>query len=158
MKKKVYIETTVVSYLTAKPSRDLLVAGHQQATRELWPKLCDEYETFVSALVYEEGRRGDCEQAQLRLEAIKAFRMLAVEEDAQVLAQKLIDGCAVPAKYPEDALHIAIAAVNGVDVIVTWNFAHLNNPFTRALVRQVVETAGFVCPEICSPEELLEIN
>ena len=158
MKKKVYIETTVVSYLAAKPSRDLLVAGHQQATRELWPKLCNEYETFVSALVYEESARGDREQAQLRLGAIKEFRMLAVEDDAEMLAQKLIEGRAVPAEYPEDALHIAIAAVNGVDVIVTWNFAHLNNPFTRTIVRQVVETAGFMCPEICSPEELLEIN
>ena len=84
--------------------------------------------------------------------------MLAVEDDAEMLALQLIEGRAVPAEYPEDALHIAIAAVNGVDVIVTWNFAHLNNPFTRTIVRQVVETAGFMCPEICSPEELLEIN
>jgi hypothetical protein len=53
MKKRGYIETTVVSYLTARPNRDLLIAGHQEATRELWPKLVDEYEPFVSALVYD---------------------------------------------------------------------------------------------------------
>jgi hypothetical protein len=64
----------------------------------------------------------------------------------------------IPAEYPEDALHIAVAAVNGMDVVVTWNFAHLNNPFTRTMIRQVIENAGLRCPEICSPDELLEID
>jgi hypothetical protein len=59
-------------------------------------------------------------------------------------------------EYPEDALHIAVAAVNGIDVLVTWNFAHLNNPFTRMMVRHLVENAGYRCPELCSPDELLE--
>lgn len=87
---------------------------------------------------------------------LASFRMLDVDEDAQQLAQKLIDGKGIPKEYPEDALHIALAAVNGMDVIVTWNFAHLNNPFTRVRVRAIVETEGYSCPEICSPEELLE--
>jgi len=158
MKKRVYIETTVVSYLTARPSRDLLIAGHQEATRELWPKLAVEYETFVSALVYEEVARGDRQQAQMRLDVIKPFRMLDVEDDARTLAEKIITGCGIPEEYPEDALHIAIASVNGMAVLVTWNFTHLNNPFTRMIIRQIVGNAGYVCPEICSPEELLELN
>jgi len=135
-----------------------LIAGHQEATRELWPRLADAYETFVSALVYEEVARGDRGQAQLRLGAIKPFRMLDIENDARKLAEKLMEGRAIPQKYPEDALHLAIAAVNGMDVLVTWNFGHLNNPFTRAMVRQIITQAGYVCPEICSPEELLEAN
>ena len=69
---------------------------------------------------------------------------------------KIIEGHGIPEEYPEDAIHVAIAAVNGIDVLVTWNFSHLNNPFTRMLVRQVVENAGYQCPEICSPDELLE--
>jgi predicted nucleic acid-binding protein len=156
MKRKLYIETTVVSYLAARPSRDLLVAGHQEATRELWPSLTTDYDTYVSALVYEEVARGDVEQASRRLAAIEPFRMLDIDEDARILAERIVAGRGVPQEYPEDALHIAIAAVNGIDVVVTWNFAHLSNPFTRMTVRQIVQHEGYVCPEICSPEELLE--
>lgn len=78
--------------------------------------------------------------------------------DAQTLAEKIIAGHGLPEEYPEDALHIAIAAVNGMDVLITWNFAHFNNPFTRMKVRKIVEHAGYACPEICSPEELLEVD
>ena len=151
-----WVETTVVSYFTARPSRDLLVAGHQEATRELWPSLTTVYDTYVSALVYEEAARGDAEQASKRLAAIKPFRMLDIDKDARMLASKIIAGKGIPSEYPEDALHIAVAAINGIAVVVTWNFAHLSNPFTRMMVRQVVENQGYICPEICSPEELLE--
>jgi predicted nucleic acid-binding protein len=158
MGKRVYIETTVVSYFTARPSRDLVVAGHQEATRELWPKLTAHYETYVSALVYEEGRRGDPEQAEMRLRAMKPFRMLEIDDESRTLAEKVIAGRAIPEEYPEDALHMAVAAANGIEVLITWNFAHLNNPYTRMMVRQIIENEGYACPEICSPEELLEAD
>lgn len=158
MKKRVYIETTVVSYLTAKPSRDIMVVGHQEATRELSPELSTKYETYVSALVYEEARRGDPDQARVRLAAIKPFPMLDIDEEARTLAEKIIAKRGIPAEYPEDALHIAVAAVNGIEVVITWNIGHLNNPFTRKMVRQIVEGEGYGCPEICSPEELLEVD
>ena len=158
MKKRVYIETTVVSYLTARPSRDLLVAGHQEATRELWPELAAKYETYVSALVYEEARRGDPDQARMRLAAIEPFPILDIDDEARTLAEKIVAGRGIPAEYPEDALHIAVAAVNGIEVVVTWNYAHLNNPFTRIMIRRIVEDEGYACPEICSPEELLEVG
>ena len=158
MKKRVYIETTVVSYFTARPSRDIIVAGHQEATRDLWPVLVGRHETYISAMVYEEAGKGDPEQARIRLAAIETFPMLDIDDEARLLAGKIITGRGIPAEYPEDALHIAVAAVNGIEVVVTWNFAHLNNPFTRRLVRQIVEEEGYVCPEICSPEELLEVN
>lgn len=156
MKRKLYLETTVVSYFTARPSRDLLVAGHQEVTRELWPSLTTVFDTYVSALVYEEAARGDAEQASRRLAAIKFFRMLDIDEHTRMLAEKIVAGKGIPLEYPEDALHIAVAAINGIAVVVTWNFAHLSNPFTRMMVRQIVENEGYVCPEICSPEELLE--
>ena len=158
MKKRLYIETTVVSYLTAKPSRDIMVAGHQEATRELWPELSAKYETYISALVFEEARKGDPDQAQMRIEAIEPFPMLDIDDEARTLAQKIITGKGIPVEYPEDALHIALAAVNGIEVVITWNFAHLNNPFTRKMVRQIIEGEGYGCPEICSPEELLEVD
>lgn len=156
MKQRIYVETTVVSYFAAQPSRDLLVAGHQEATRELWPRLTKDYETYVSALVYEEAGRGNEEQARRRLDAIKPFRMLDIDNESRLLAEKIIAGKGIPEEYPEDALHVAVAAANGMSVVVTWNFAHLSNPFTRMMVRQTVENEGYVCPEICSTEELLE--
>jgi predicted nucleic acid-binding protein len=158
MKKHIYIETTVVSYLTAKPSRDIMVAGHQEATREFWSKLSSRYETYISALVFEEAGRGNPGQAQMRLAAIAGFPMLNIDDVAQSLAEKIIAKKGIPTEYPEDALHIAVAAINGIDVIITWNFAHLNNPFTRRKVRKIVENEGYSCPEICSPEELLEVE
>jgi predicted nucleic acid-binding protein len=158
MKKRVYIETTVVSYFTARPSRDIIMAGHQETTRDLWPDLVAKYETYISALVYEEAGKGDPDQAKMRLAAIESFPMLDIAEEARFLAESIIAGRGIPAKYPEDALHIAVAAVNGMDVLVTWNFAHLNNPFTRRAVRRIVEREGYSCPEICSPQELLEVD
>lgn len=158
MKKRVYLETTVVSYFTAKPSRDLMIAGHQEATRELWLKIFAEYETYISALVYEESSRGDPEQAGKRLAAINSLRNLDVDQEARDLADKIIAGRGIPKEFPEDALHIAMAAVNGMDVFITWNFSHLNNPFTRRSIQRLIENEGYRCPEICSPLELLEAD
>jgi len=158
MKKRVYIETTVVSYLTSKPSRDIMVAGHQEATRELWPDLLAKYDTYVSALVFEEAKRGNPEQARMRLVAIEPFSMLDIDDEARSLAEKIIGRRAIPAEFPEDALHIAVAAVNGIEVVITWNFTHMNNAFTRKIVRRIVEGEGYGCPEICSPEELMEVD
>jgi predicted nucleic acid-binding protein len=152
----VYLETSVVSYFTARPSRDVIVAARQEATRELWPKLVSEYDAYISVLVREEAAKGDEEQATLRLQAVDAFPVLDIDEAATLLASKIIEGHGIPRENPEDALHIAVAAVNGMDVVLTWNFAHLNNPFTRSIVRQIVENSGYQCPELCSPDELLE--
>ncbi len=156
--KSVYVETTIVSYFTARPNRDVVTAARQETTRELWPKLVSEYESYVSVLVREEAGKGDKEQAALRLQAMGVFPMLDADEAARALASKIIEGRGIPQEYPEDALHIAVAAVNGIDALVTWNFAHLNNPFTRMMVRQLVENAGYRCPELCSPDELLEAD
>lgn len=158
MKMRVYVATTVVSYFAARPSRDLTVAARQQATRALWPQLAGKYAAFISALVYQEAEKGDPVLAQARLAACAKFPMLGIDEEARALAEEVLAGHGVPAEFPEDALHIAVAVVNGMDVLVTWNFAHLNNPFTRLMVRQAVENAGYRCPEICTPEELLEVD
>ena len=157
MKKRIYIETTIVSYYTARPSRDLMIAGHQEATRDLWPEPSTKYETYISALVYEEASKGNPDQAKMRLEVIKPFPMLDIDDEVRSLAGNIITGRGIPANYPEDALHIAVATVNNIDVVVTWSFAHLNNPFTRRAIRQIVENEGYLCPEICSPDELLEV-
>jgi predicted nucleic acid-binding protein len=119
MRRRVYVETSVVSYFAAQPSRDLMIAGHQEATRELWPRLGADYEAYVSALVYQEAGKGDPDQAQRRLAAIKPFRVLVIDDDSRVLAEKIIEGRGIPSGHPEDALHVAVCAANGIDVIIT---------------------------------------
>ena len=156
MKEKVYIETTVVSYLTGRPTRDLMVAARQEETRALWPRLSSDFDSYISALVYEEAGRGNEDQAQKRLTALKPFPVLDVESEARDLAAQLLAAKAVPDEFPEDAVHIATAAVNGIAILLTWNFAHINNPFKKMLIRQAVENAGYRCPEICAPDELME--
>lgn len=158
MRKRVYIETTVVSYYCSKLSKSLLVSAQQKATRLLWPRLTLDFKGYVSALVFDEASKGNKHQAAARLRAIAHFEMLEVEDEAQVLALHILEDRAMPREYPEDALHIAVCAVNGMDLLLTWNFAHLNNPFTRLRIRRSVEARGFECPEICSPNELLELE
>jgi len=154
MKQKIYIETSVISYFVARPSKKLVAAGHQVATQDMWNML-DEFDVYISDLVIQEASQGDKTQAALRLNALEQFQVLEIDDDGKKLAQILVKHKAVPDKCPEDALHIAIAAVNGIDVIVTWNFKHINNPFTKMAIRQVIENSGYLCPEICSPDEFL---
>lgn len=159
MKPKVYIETTVVSYLTARTSRDLLVAARQEATAELWSRLLSsEFAGYVSALVYQEAQRGDAEQAQRRIDALTTFPMLDIDQEARTLGEHILTAKAIRTEYADDALHMAVAAVNGMDILLTWNFAHLNNPIARARIRLIIEDNGYRCPEVCSPEELLEMR
>ena len=155
MKPKVYIETSVVSYYTGRGSRDVVIAGRQQATQDFWPLLADAVQPFVSALVVKEATKGNPVVAKSRLDAIQTFPVLATTPKAERLAQELIDARGIPMQYPEDALHIAVAAIAGMDFIVTWNFSHINNPFTKMMIRQTVENAGYECPEIVPPDAFL---
>ena len=154
MKRKVYIETSVVSYLTSRVSRDLVVAARQQVTGELWPRLLRDYVIVISLPVLDEVSKGDSEAVGKRLEAIRKIPVLEVDAQVKVLARTLVEARAIPPEYPEDALHVAVAAINGCDFLLTWNFTHLNNAFTRARIRRVIEQQGFESPEICSPDEM----
>nr|VFJ47948.1 MAG: hypothetical protein BECKDK2373B_GA0170837_101923 [Candidatus Kentron sp. DK] len=155
MKPKLYLETSVVSYQTSRASRDVIVAGHQQSTHLLWEKLNEDFEPFVSALVIKEANRGNPDKARQRLDAIASFGVIKNTPEAESLAGKIIADGGVPEEYPEDALHIALAAIGGVDFILTWNFSHINNPFTKMRIRQTVENEGLACPQIVSPDELI---
>ena len=155
MKRKVYIESSVVSYYAGRANRDVVIAGRQQATQDFWPRLSKGLLPHISALVLKEAGKGDPEMARKRLDAIGSFPVLATTPDAEKLAQEIVAGHGIPAEYPEDALHVAVAAIAGMDFIVTWNFAHINNPFTKMMIRQTVENAGYECPEIVPPDAFL---
>jgi predicted nucleic acid-binding protein len=138
----------------ARPSRNLIVAAHQASTSDFWNHL-ENHEAFVSDIVVQEASKGDEYQAKHRLKMLETFQVLKIDDEVKELARQFLLAKIIPEKYPEDALHIAVAAANGMDVIVTWNFKHINNPFIRKRVRQIVEGNGWECPEICSPEEFL---
>ncbi|HHT9116197.1 MAG: hypothetical protein A2545_06380 [Planctomycetes bacterium RIFOXYD2_FULL_41_16] len=155
MKETVYIETSVVSYFASKPGRDLVIAGRQEITREKWPKILEFFEVYISTLVLQEAEQGDPEAAQKRLNVITNLPVLAITDEVEKLASILISEGPIPDKNPEDALHIAIATVNGIDYLLTWNFTHINNAQMKSKIISVVEKYGYPCPIICSPEELL---
>jgi len=154
-KESVYIETTVVSYLTAWLSRDLIRAAHQQITQEWWQHRRNDFEIFVSEFVILESSAGDAEAAEKRLAALEGIAMLDVNLEVENLAKKLVADKAVPEKSVTDALHIAVAAVHEVDYLLSWNCKHIVNAEMQDAIRKVCETSGCKFPKICTPEELL---
>jgi len=156
MKETVYVETTVIGYLTSRPRQDVLVAAHQETTREWWQTAPDRFELFVSQLVVQECSAGDQQAAEERLGAIESFTLLPTTTEAERLAEALIAGNAVPETHPDDALHVALAAVHGIEYLVTWNFRHIANASVRSAIERVCREAGFEPPIICTPEELME--
>lgn len=158
MPERVYIETTVVSYLTARPSRDVVIAGHQQSTREWWDDYRTHYELCVSELVFREAGAGDPQAAQERLDVLKDMVLLETRQQAQTLAKELVKAGALPAKAFEDALHIAVAADQKVPYLLTWNLRHMANATMRPLIETVCTGNGYRAPIICTPEELRRVK
>ena len=151
----VYLETSVVGYATSRLSRDLVVAAHQQITREWFASRTQRYELFVSQLVVSEASGGDEEAARERAAFLQGIPRLGITGAAGQLAARLVETGAVPRKAAEDALHIAVAAVHGVDYLLTWNCKHIANAAMRQAIESVCREAGYEPPVICTPEELM---
>jgi hypothetical protein len=156
MADRVYIETTFVSYLTARPSRDVVFAGHRQITREWWDTRRANFELCVSQLVVDEAAAGDPQAAKERLEILKDMTLLETTVEALAFAKELIRAGALPQKAADDALHIAVAATNGVPFLLTWNCRHLANATMRPSIDAACASNGLKPPIICTPEELME--
>jgi len=154
MRRKVYIETSVISYLTARPSKTILGAAHQQITSAWWERR-SEYELLISEAVLRECRAGDPDAAQRRLAIVADLPLLLITEDALQIAEALLKKTIIPPKAAEDALHIAIATVYGVDYLLTWNCRHIANPEIQRSIAACLEPVGLFLPFICTPEELL---
>lgn len=158
MRPTAYVETSVVSYLTARPSRDVVIAAYQEITREWWSEASDRFDLVASALVVAEARAGDPEAARTRLEALEGIVLLDAIPDAEDLARALVETGVVPRQAVDDAAHIAIAVTNGVDFLVTWNFRHIANAAMRTCIEQVCRGAGYEPTVICTPNELMKAN
>jgi predicted nucleic acid-binding protein len=156
MKPKIYIETTIISYLTGRPSRDIIITAHQQITEEWWRTKRHLFDLYASQLVFREAGAGDEEQARKRLNALEETELLEITESALSLAEVFIEKGAVPPIAPEDAIHIAVAVVNGIDYLISWNCKHIANAKMRSKIEQVCLSCGYEPIIICTPEELLE--
>ena len=157
MKPRVYVETSVISYLTARPSRDLIVAAHQQITQDFWQR-SSEFEFYASQLVVDEAQRGDAEAAQARVAVLDDIALLDMLPAAKTLGSLLVQQLAIPYKAIDDAYHVALAAVHGVDYLVTWNCTHIANLQMRRKIEAICRSAGFEPALIGTPQELLAIT
>ncbi len=154
MKQTVYVESSVISYLTSRPNRDVIIAGRQSVTLDLWENQRHRFDLRISVLVEEEISKGDSSAAQQRLDKVTEIQSFLISDEAVRIADLLLAEKAVPKGSEEDALHIGIAVAQGADFLLTWNFKHINNAEKKAVITRLIESAGYACPQLCSPEEL----
>ncbi len=157
-KSRVYIETTVISYLAARLSRDATIASRQRLTQQFWYEHADRFELVISPTVISEVRRGNAEAVQRRLNLISDITRLPMSDAISNLTQNLLDTGAVPRSAETDATHIAIAAVHNVEYLATWNYKHITNVHKRQHIEQVCRDNDFRPPIICTPAQLIEVR
>jgi len=156
MNSTVYLETSIIGYLASRPSRDLITAANQQLTRDWWDGHHEQYDLYVLETVIAECNTGDPQAAQERMDAIGDIPILDVTEDAENLADELVKQIPLPENAEVDALHIAIATVNGINYLLTWNCAHIANAALQPQIEVICRSAGFEPPTICTPQQLME--
>lgn len=155
-KKSVYLETSFISYLTAKPSRDLITAGHQAITHQWWENRRDDFKLYVSEPVKDEAAQGNAEMAAKRLAVIEDIKFLAISDETIEFADILIKGHAIPPQAATtDALHVAVSCLSGINYLLTWNCKHIANAERYSDIVNLCLSHNYVAPIICTPEELL---
>jgi hypothetical protein len=155
MKPKVYVETTVLSYLAARPSKDAVTAGRQVLTRRWWDSERSKYELVVSEAVEVECERGDPQAVGIRRSLLQQASLFPLDQEILNLARILIAPGAIPQKAGPDAVHIAAASVARCDFLLTWNFRHIANVQIRREVERILAKHGYTKTKICTPEELI---
>jgi predicted nucleic acid-binding protein len=151
----IYIESSVISYLTARENKDLIIAARQKITKNWW-KRSNTSELFVSTYVIDEISQGDSSASEIRLKAIKNCNLLPASDEITFLAREYFRKMQIPDHAIYDSLHLACAVLNGIDIIVSWNFKHIANPTIRHILRTINDKLGYETPEITTPEELVE--
>lgn len=156
MKPVVYIESSVISYLTARVSDDPVKNAWQHVTQQWWQTKMHACQAVISPYVIEEVSAGDTVAAKLRIDAIRGLGLLDINEEIEALADFLLLGGGLPLKARFDALHIACAAYHGVNVVLTWNFKHIAIPVQLPVMRGLCDARGYRLPELVSPLEMME--
>ena len=157
MKSTVYIETSFISYLTSRPSRDLVTAANQQLTHDWWNEHRENFDLFISQFVIDECNLGDAIAARVRLDVIADIQQLNVTAAVETLADGLVDQIPLPEKAQVDALHVSIATVCDMEYLLTWNCTHIANAVLRPRIEAICRSFGYEPPTICTPQELMEV-
>lgn len=152
----VYLETTVIGNIAGRLHPNASIADRQNITRKWWDTASLRYRLVTSQITLDECSDGDPVAAAERLSIVSGIELLDVNDAASALTKALLKGLAVPVSQPRDALHIAIAAVHGIEFIATWNFKHILNPHVQTRIMNTCRNQGYAPPVICTPEQLAE--
>ena len=150
----IYIESTIPSYVVARPARDLLQAARQQLTRDWWDLQRKRHELFISQVVLDEIASGEAAMARQRLELVAQIKLLDLTNEANALTKQILGSGLLPADADRDAAHIALATVHEMEILLSWNCRHIANAAIQARLRRLAEKAGFALPVLCTPDEL----
>ena len=152
---RVYIETTIPSYLTSWPSPQVVHAGHQISTRAWWDNHRQKYELYTSLVTQQEAASGDPEAAQRRLDSLAGIPLLVITPECEAIAGAILASGLLPANADRDALHIGVATFHRMKLLLTWNIRHIANAHIREELRVLIASLGYILPTICTPEDLL---
>jgi predicted nucleic acid-binding protein len=156
MKKSLYLETTIPSYFTSRPSNDITVLSRQRITAEWWAYALGKYNIYISQVVLREAQEGDVEAAKRRVDIITPFPFLEITDTVVEIYEIYIERLGLPPKALRDAMHLAIASAHGMDFLVTWNCAHIANGEIISKLMKVNIELGISIPVIVTPEELMK--
>ncbi len=151
---RIYIESTIPSYLVARPARDLLQAARQQTSRDWWELKRQQHELFTSEIVLAEIGEGEAAMAQQRLEIMRGIKILRVTDDTEALTRRILESGLLPADADRDAAHIALATIYEMDILLSWNCRHIANASIQGRLRRLAEQMGLALPVLCTPDEL----
>jgi hypothetical protein len=157
MRPTVYVETSVISYCTARPSRNLIIHAHQEITCRWWEWSKQHFELLVSELVILEAKEGDPEAAEKRLKMIEGLPIILAKSRHTEIADRYIADLPLPGKAARDALHMALASVQGVDYLITWNCTHIANKHVRCGLEKINAVLNLPTPQILTPKEMFEV-
>lgn len=156
MKQRIYIETSIISYLTSNPSRDVVISANQILVKEWWEEHRNKFDLYISEIVYDESEKGDEKMAKKRLKLIEDLPFLDFEARAKDLAKEILKQDILPQKAAYDVFHISIATIHEVDFLLTLNCKHIANAFILRRVEKVCRDFGYEPPIVCTPQEILE--
>ncbi len=151
---RIYVESTIPSYLVARPARDLLQAARQQTSRDWWELKRHQHELFTSQIVLAEIASGETEMAKQRLKKLAGIPVLRVNEEAEEFTAQILGSGLLPAAADRDAGHIALATVFEMDILLSWNCRHIANASIQGRLRKLAEKFGLDLPVLCTPDEL----
>lgn len=158
MNYSVYLETTIISYLAARPSNNVIALAQQEVTYEWWTLERKHYDCYVSEFVWNEASQGDSGAAEKRLSLLQGIPYLPVNDVVADLASEIVSVCGIPQRAVADAFHIAIAAVHGIDFLLTWNCTHIANAVMQKRLQRLSEKRSVAIPILCTPYELIGGN